>query len=224
MSEGRGTHVPVLESGWVCPRLFEGESVFVLGNGPSLRETRLEGLRARRTVAVNSAALLAPWAQVVFFGDARWWWLNRGWAAGLPGLKVTLSRFWVDADGVRREEPVTDVPGVYVMRQKGMNGLCMAPDALTWNLSSGGSAIDLAVHLGARRVVLVGFDMRCGEDGRRNAVPNANKCSCKWESMNVEGMWRRMAEAAMDRGVEIVNATPGSALRTFPMVDLEGVL
>jgi len=199
--------------------------VYVCANGPSLRDVPVEALRGRLCIAVNSALRIVPFARMLFFGDARWWWLNREWAAQSPALKVTLSRYWVEDDGTRREEPCDSEPGVFCMKQKGTGGLALSRDGLAWGLSSGGTAINLAAHAnGGRRIVLLGYDFRRAPDGCRNAAPNVNPCSDKFSAMLSPKVWELTAAAAKDRGIEILNATPDSALDVFPRVNLGDVL
>ena len=225
MSEKRGTHTPSLKTYWQAPRLFSGQDVFVLGNGPSLQNDPLERLAGKNVIAVNSAAFVLPKiVKVLFFGDARWYWLNKPAVQALDALKVTLSKYWVDETGSRREEPCSGEPGICTMRQKGQSGLTLACDALAWNMSSGGAAVNLASHLGAKRIILLGYDMKLGADGARNAFPNLNKTSVKFDTMNVHKSWRSLYDTAIESGIQIINATPGSALHAIPQVNLDDVL
>jgi hypothetical protein len=225
MTETRGTKLPARTQWWVCPVLGK-DTVYLCANGPSLRDAPLDALRGKFCIAVNSALRLVPWARMLFFGDARWWWLNREWAAQIPTeYRVTLSRYFVEDGGNRREEPCDNEPGILCVRQKGTGGLCRGTDSLAWLLSSGGTAINLAVHANAgRRIVLLGYDFRRAEDGCRNAVANVNPCSDKFAEMLTPSVWMRTADEARYRGIEILNATPDSALDVFPRVKLGDVL
>lgn len=93
--------------------------------------------------------------------------------------------------------------------------------------NSGYQAIDLGFHLGGRRALLVGYDMRAGPGGRLH-----------WHENHPIGMnnpddtlfrrWRE-AMAALPpvlaaRGLEIVNCTPNSAVTCFPAMPIEEAL
>jgi hypothetical protein len=90
--------------------------------------------------------------------------------------------------------------------------------------NSGAAAISLAVHLGATRVVLLGYDCQ-----RTNGLAH-------WHGNHPRGLgnggamarWAEsFAELAQDmarRGVEVVNATRETALKCFPRVELEQAL
>ena len=105
-------------------------------------------------VVINDSYRLVPAADVLYFCDARWW----RWHHGEPdfrafaGLKVKL-------------EPGVPEPGLHVLRNAGVDGLESDPSALRHGRNSGYQAIGLAVHLGAARIVLLGYDMQ--PDGRR---------------------------------------------------------
>jgi len=58
---------------WTVPRLWPGETVFIIGGGPSVRGQNIEALRGRRVIAINSSYLVAPWADYLIFADERWW-------------------------------------------------------------------------------------------------------------------------------------------------------
>jgi hypothetical protein len=219
------THVPALQVGWICPRTWAGETAFVLGNGPSLLRADLDALAGRNVIAVNAAVFLRPGlARILFFGDARWYWENRDAVQALAIPRVTLSRYFVDDDGARREGPCHTEPNICTMRQKGSNGLALAPDALCWNRSSGGSAVDLAAHTGASRIVLLGFDMAFAPDGTRNAVPYTRRVSSKVDAMNSPATWQGIMDAARARKIEVLNATDGGDLAVVPRVRLGDVL
>lgn len=108
---------------------------------------------------------------------------------------------------------------------EGCNRIITAPGYIGSGGNSGFQAINLAVHLGVRRIVLVGFDMRTdngihwhGEHGgalKNPILANVIK-------------WRRIVdEAAGDLanlGIEVINATACSALTAYPIMSLEKAL
>lgn len=229
MKEHRGTKVPALASYWTIPQHALGETVYVLGNGPSLRDLDMARLSGRCVVAVNSAIFLARHvAAYLFFGDARWYWSNRAAVDALPQIKVSVSRYWVDADGARREQPVGERQGVRIVAQDGIAGLSDRPDAVRWNCSSGGAAIDFAAHLGAARIVMLGYDMHGDAAGLIHAYQALDERILaipeKIARMNRPHIWRAIWDAGRARGIEIVNATPQTAVRGIPRVRLEDAL
>ncbi|MGO1079949.1 hypothetical protein [Inquilinus sp. CA228] len=91
--------------------------------------------------------------------------------------------------------------------------------------NSGFQALNLAIQFGARRIALIGFDMRLdrglhwhGPHGRDLHNPN-EAALMRWR--------RAFAAAAQDLaalGVTVVNCSPVSALTCFPAGSIEDVL
>jgi len=79
---------------WSVPREWPGETVFIVGGGPSVLGLELEALRGRRVIAINSSVYKLPWADILYFGDWRWWNEphNRAAVASFRGRVVTTSR------------------------------------------------------------------------------------------------------------------------------------
>lgn len=94
---------------------------------------------------------------------------------------------------------------------------CFEPGKLSSGISgaarSGLTAINLAVQMGAKRIFLFGFDMH--EDYRYSIKPHVLKVH------NIPRMLKNFALAApyyRERGVEIFNANPWSAVSCFPRI------
>jgi hypothetical protein len=136
---------------WTVPRLWDGETAYLVAGGPSLREMDLRPLEGRKVVAINDSYQLCPWAPVLYFCDRRWldWHENRPAFPAFRGIKVTL-----DEDVLRRRD---DIKGV---KNTGTTGLELRPWGVRTGRNSGYQAINLAVHFGVKRIVLLGYDMR----------------------------------------------------------------
>lgn len=108
-------------------------------------------------------------------------------------------------------------------------GIDPDPGKLRWNTNSGACAINLAVHFGVRRIVLLGFDMQQVE-GRRNwhdDYPKAQQKKGQEEYVPYPRMMEAFGVIAQDlkkMGIECENATNGTAMECFPKVSLEDVL
>ena len=95
---------------------------------------------------------------------------------------------------------------------------------------AGGRCINLAYHCGAARVVLLGFDCRDFPERRwregnshtaHHLPPLENQRKNKFIPAH-EAMAVKIAALGLD--FEVLNATPGSALTCWPMIELENVL
>ena len=204
--------------------MWEGETVYVVGGGPSLREMDLAPLHGRCVLGINSAWELGPWVKVTYFGDRMWWDWNHARLVDYPGLLVcslpptTLSH-----------------PRIRSVRRDNRLGLWWRTrEKINWNRNSGASGINLALHFGAARVVLLGFDMGTKEGapngghnwhGSHQRQPKANVYASRYRA-GFDAIRKDMEDMAREtrRRFEVVNATPGSALDTFPMVRLEDTL
>jgi hypothetical protein len=221
------------EPHWAVEPLFAGQTVFCLASGPSLTAEMVGLVMDRPTIVVNSSALLAPWATVLYFTDSSWYEQHRDLVAEFPGLVVTMSRTAKRElpDKVRRIKMFGD-PDLPAMFPPVGSGL------VRQGRSSGHTAIALAIAMGARRVVLLGYDCRV-VDGREHHHDDyliggrvdypTEKEDPRWNNKReystvfVRGYygWKLSAAAA---GVEILNATPGSAITEFDRIDLRHFL
>lgn len=186
--------------------------VAIIAGGPSLSlsQIRLLGIsRAAdliRVIAVNDAVYPCWFADRVHACDQKWWDEHHG----VPGFSGTKSSL----------EP-TRFPDVLTYRNTGTSGLDDATDAIRSGGNSGYQAMHLAVHFGVRKIVLVGFDMTGDPMNHwfgHHPAPIA---------ISVRTMDNRIREFAelkpllADRGIDVVNASPGSALTFFRAGDLE---
>lgn len=87
--------------------------------------------------------------------------------------------------------------------------------------NSGFQALNLAVQFGAKRIILVGFDMRLdlgvhwhGPHGKGLNNPRDILFASWRDALN------GAAASLAGLGVEILNASPVSALTAYPIVDL----
>ncbi len=195
------------------PRLWPGETVVCIGGGPSLTQADIDACIDidLRGIAVNDAYRMAPWADVLYAADAKWW----GWHNGAPkfyGLKYSI-------DG-RDRVAYCDV---MTLRNTGWTGLELDPTGLRAGHNSGYQAINLAVHLGAKRILLLGYDMTLGTAGESH-----------WFGEHPDGLispYPQMREAfdtivepLAALGVEVLNCSRRTALTAFPCVALEDAL
>lgn len=201
---------------WAIPQLWPDSTVYIIGGGPSVKDTDLSPIFDKRVIGVNSAYTLGQWVDVCWFGDCRWYHWNHVDFKKYAGLKLTCCS----------HAGLAKWPGVcQVIRGNKPEGIDKRPRCISWNKNSGGSAINVAYHLGARRIILIGYDMHIDKDGNHN-----------WHKLHnhrpVDNIYKNRFYApfkiirsdAKKLGVEILNATPGSSLDLFPMVALEEVV
>lgn len=203
---------PQAGTSWKCVDFWRGQTVFVLGGGPSLKEMDLDPIKQGRVLGVNDAYILGDWVSVCFFGDWHWLLKHREQLAQWPGLKVTNNPQCAKVSGLLQMNRLEEGFG--------------RRDDLGWGCNSGYAAVCLAALLGAETIVLLGFDMKLDAGGQSNWHPNNlnknDERTYKGFMYHMELLGKIMKR---DRPkVRVVNATPGTALEAFPKMTLEEVL
>lgn len=157
--------------------------VAVLATGPSMSQEVADSVRSLRVIAVSNAYTLAPWAEALVSGDAQWWEHHTPAWVGFKGRKFSSHR----------------LHGIEQVR--GTHG---------WH--SGMVAVRVAFDvLGARRILLLGFDMRGGHFFGSHPSPLKNPGPGQFARFQLQ-----FAKMRIPVGVEVINCTPGSALSCFP--------
>lgn len=194
------------------PKRWPGETIVCLGGGPSLTVADVDAVQGRaRVIAVNDAYKLAPWADVLYAADRRW----IDWHQGVPtftGLKYSIQ---ANLSTMRLDW--------HVLRNTGFDGLELDPGALRTGFNSGYQAVNLAVHLGAARIILLGYDlcpdgMRThwfGDHPQEIAVPSPYP--------QMREAFQTIVEPLKAAGVEVINCSRRTALTAFPCSTLEAV-
>jgi hypothetical protein len=203
---------------WMAPELWPASTIVCIGGGPSLTREQVESVRGRaRVIAINDAYKLAPWADVLYFCDCKWWRWHAKHLGSWQGLIVRLQGgehdFGDKRIKVMRNMDLPPAPGKGKGDRKG--GLSDQRDGLRTGANSGFQAIGLAVHLGAKRIVLLGYDMQASGTKTHWFGDHPGGTSAKVYDVMLPHFQTLVAPLAK-RGIEIVNATPGSRLSAFP--------
>jgi len=186
--------------------IWEGQTVCVLGGGPSVRGFNMDLLKSVKTVGCNDAYKFGPEVvDILLFGDVKWYRHHYKELSLFPNLVFTNCEK-MDLDKGERVLMVPRKPSGFHI------------DALGWNGNTGASAINLALITGARTIVLVGFDMHLDAGGNSNWHPNpldsVKPEHYKRYKLGINGCvpdW-----LAHWPGTEIINLNPDSELECFP--------
>jgi len=197
---------------------WRGADCAIVASGPSVTKPDVLMLKNRvRVIAIKKNVDLAPWADVVYGCDAAWW---RN-VAGLPnyhGLKICAT-----ARGI--SETFREVRLVTV--QAALDKLLLdEPGVIGSGGNSGFQALNLAVQWGAKRILLLGFDVdaRAGVHwyGRNSGPGRSNP-----DELNFR-RWRLAFASTVGeldrRGVVVVNAAAASSLSCFPRASVADTL
>jgi hypothetical protein len=183
---------------------------YILGGGPSLLDNNFDLIKDEFVIGVNNSIFLGDWVDVCWFGDKKWW----GWHKD----RLIKEKRKVATCNMKIKGETNHWWKHYKRKGTGIN---TNSGEIAWNKSSGASAINFAYHMGYRKIVLLGFDMQ-----RINGVKN-------WHTEHKEKdhspfkrhliCFPQIAKDAEKLGVQIINATPGSAIKNFPVMTLEEV-
>lgn len=230
---------------WKVPRMWEGGDVWIIGGGPSIPQQfdipeavikkvlsgesppnvysdYMKELHTKHVIGVNAAFRLGDWIDMVAFGDSGFFLRFRESLAIFPGLKVSCG------SGGSHEHWVK-----YLGRDNNhAKGISPVNGLISWNGNTGAASINIAVHAGAKRIFLLGFDMNLDpsnqmqhwhdlynkgpvqDDRRRRKLPFPR---------HLPG-FPLIAADAKKLGIEIINISPNSAITDFPKKTLKEVL
>lgn len=184
--------------------------MYVVAGGPSLMHLDWSLLRDRRTLAVNRSYEKLPTAEAIYFSDYRFWEWHRKELVRHQGHIYTGQKRIVD----RR---------VQFVKWTGIKGLETQHNKIRHGNNSGYAAINLAVHLGAEEIVLLGYDMKlCGE---RTHWHEGHPVKLRPRVFdNMLRYFETLVEPLETLGINIINASPDSAIECFKKATLEEVL
>lgn len=195
---------------WHIAPEWKGETAFIVGGGTSVLQQDLSLLRGRRVIVVNSSYEVVPSADILYFADRRWYFEHRNRPAFLAfaGRKVTCSsNEKMDSPGLLRLLRI--VPNFDSKFAPVGPGIAAANHAVVSNRTSLQGAMNMAVHLGVKRIVLLGADMRRAENGtthHHSAHPWHNKQGNKTWQMQLEQL-KLAVDPLRQRGIEVVNTS-----------------
>lgn len=200
--------------------IWPGATVVVIASGPSLTldQVRRIGIARQenrvRVIAIKDQVFTAWWADWLHGCDAMWWQVHIQSVQHFAGIRTTLA------------ETLPPQWGVGVLRNTGKTGFDKDPTCCRTGANSGYQAAHAAAHAiaGNGRIIFVGLDMKKGPDNRRHSFqthsyqpePNYAAVMLPW--------FETLVEPLKERGIEIINATPGSAVDCFRRAPLESLL
>lgn len=198
---------------WTCLPEWQGHTVFVVAGGPSVASQNTDALKGRKVIAVNLSWERVPFADFLLFGDSKWYYHNRPLIdKGFKGRIIAAT-------------PSQCGPHVHYMQKvKPPPGLTDVRTALAMQKTSTQGAINLAAHLGCKRIVLLGLDNQPGPDGKtHHHRPHPWPTSMdQWDQQLAE--LRLIRKPAKRLGLEIVNTSPVSRISWWPKLTLEECL
>ncbi len=227
---------------WKIPRIWSNGECWIIGGGSSIIQqfhipldvvrkvyTKAEPLSAyspymsaihsKHVIGVNMAYQLGSWIDFCFFGDDAWFDQHRKQLRQFRGIKVSCAISFDKPSHRNAQEKIKYTP----KNKSRSHGISETPNTVCWNDNSGAAAISLAYHLGARKIVLVGFDMKHNETGNSHWHNEYQVTKPAVFPRHLRG-FPGIALDAERLGVKIINASPDSAIDAFSKCSVEDVL
>jgi hypothetical protein len=234
---------------WKVPRIWEGGDVWILGGGPSVTEqfnipevvvravknesappevysSYMQFLHDKHVIGINVAFLIGNWIDMCFFGDAKFFTRYKEPLSQWSGLRVSCWKGVENVDWIK-----------YLDRDPQRKlGISSSAKYVAWNSNSGAAAISVAANAGAKRIFLLGFDMKL-RNGDQHWHKLYRKPAGEAPARNKKGIpnvrhspfdkhlrcFPHIAQQAKIRGIEIINVCPDSAITAFPKMSLAEV-
>lgn len=185
---------------------------YIIASGPSLTKADVESIKGQKVIAINDNYIMAPWSGILYACDGTWWdWHSeRAELKAFKGRKITQDKEASERYNLEYIESV-DAPG-----------LSRDPKYVNKGSNSGIQAINLACHLGAHRIVLLGYDMQ--HDGVKSHWFGEHPNTVKPPVHRWLRHYEFVARDAEKMGIEIINATKETALTCFQRKPLSSLL
>jgi len=194
-------------------RIWEGETCAILASGPSMSKDQAEYVRGKcRVIVVNNTWQLAPWADILYSCDYDWWAHYR---PDFKGIKISQSE-----KARQIFSDIIAIPSLYKV------GLSRDPNFIHRGGNGGYQAINLAVLMGVRKIILLGFDVK------------SSRKKSHWHGNHPLGLnspdednfdrWRTAFQTIIPdlalAQVELINCSRSTSLVFFKCAKLEEIL
>lgn len=176
------------------------ETIICVASGPSLSRDACElaASSGYKIITVNNSWQIVPRCSFIYAADCCWWEENNA-------LITSDAERWCGDE--------------FTSHRFGINCL---KSALSGSFNSGQRAIELAIHLGAKRIILLGYDctLRNGIHwhGTHQLLANPDRFSINRWHVEFEQL------RCWAGGIEIINCSPQTRLKAFPALPLEVAL
>jgi hypothetical protein len=201
---------------------WKARPAVVIAPGPSLTQADVEVVaQARaadriRVVSVSNAwKFTSPWADAYFSGDRRYWmeYFKRMMAAGVPRDRIVTC-----CNVTAKNERVLHI--------RAANRPGLGTYELTTGGNSGWMGFNLAYLFGARRILLLGFDLQRGPNDESHVDgDHPKRCNVPLHFSHWLKQFNDAAKAIQTKhGATVINCTRRTALKCFPMSTIEAEL
>ncbi len=218
--------------------LYKDETAILIATGPSVSEQVEEIRDAKegnlcRIITVNNAFTIAPFADAHISCNDDWW--EHYWPKSAVLREMDCPKYtWYEHIAKRYD--------IQYVKAIVKDGLSTDPRIIHINHGSGPMGINLALHLGIKKLLLVGHDMKFAKDYNglqrkagstdRHFFGEYPKELQHWPSVKIgkskpgviDGLiesYKKMIPDLEKSDMKVINCTPNTALKCFPLSTLE---
>ena len=188
-----------------------------MATGPSVTATEVEKLKGKcHVIAVNDSYRLAPWADMLYAADHKWWkhhsycptFAKERWSSvsGPGGWCQEATRY-----------------GLSLIKTRHAITLSFDPTVIHTGWNSAFQALNIAYLRGATRILLLGVDLnnRHGSHWFGDHPPGLQRSS---PYSTFKRAFTEAAPIMAETGVKVVNCSPTSALDCYPVMGVADAL
>ena len=215
--------------------IHKGKRAFVIGNGPSLKQTDLSKLKNEITFGMNRIYLAFPdWGFTTTYICVTNELVVGQFVDDINALPIPRFIAWHTRRHFPAQLPLTQLP-TFVYTSYTGPGFSSDIRGRVWEGATVTNlALQLAFHMGVEKAILIGVDHNFTSKGEANKkvvsegddpnhfMPNYFGKGIKWQLPDLDTSeigYRIARDAYRKAGREVVDATVGGKLTIFPKVD-----
>lgn len=215
--------------------VHKGRRAFIIGNGPSLKQTDLSKLRDEITFGMNRIYLAFPeWGFTTTYLCVTNDLVVEQFVDDITALPIPKFIAWRSHKHFSPQIPITQLPTFVYTTYTGPRFTGDVRGRVWEGATVTNLALQLAFHMGIEKAILIGVDHNFADKGEANKtivsqgddqnhfLPNYFGKGVKWQLPDLDTSeigYTFAREAYRRAGREVVDATVGGKLTVFPKVD-----
>lgn len=196
------------------PPMFKGEKAFVMATGPSLDDDVIDhiyGLHGWRYIGISDCYRICPFLDFFYACDDRWWNIHYSSVMYWAGCE---NGYWCTEQQTQKK--YTDL---YRISGRSGDGWSTDPALIHYGSNSGYQITNCALHLGVTTMILLGFNMQMVANKKHFFGDHPQGLAQNSSYQSFASAFNMIKPAQY--GVDVINATPQSALTAFPKMSLD---
>ena len=185
-----------------------------IASGPSLTQEDVDYCRGKgRVYVINTSFRRAPWADILYACDGPWWnkYIDEV-RRDFRGELWTIDTAAADKYSLRMAEVDNHSP------------FSKKPNVISLGSNSGFQTLNLAYVQGAKKIILLGYDMKLGPAGEKHWHGDHPADLLQTNPYEYQNWIRLFKAAAPLIDVPVINCSRVSALECFERMPLESAL